>query len=256
MAVETLVARVNPSSPLGAEGFVDTLQAALEEANDKIFAQSRDNKNERGMGTTCTAAAVVGDQLIIGQIGDSRCYLKRGDRLALVTKDQSLAWQLVEAGAMTAEEAKHFEHANIILQALGVQERIEVALTRVPLRRGDTLLICSDGLHGPVSDEDILETLMTNPAPADACQRLIAKSLEHEGPDNVTVVVSTLDGEGLPEPEPGNAIQVFTNEPPSAADIPDAPKDPDAPIPERPQAVVNQPPSRSHCLAASATASS
>ena len=83
------------------------------------------------MGTTCTVAALVDETLVVAQIGDSRCYVLRDGKLAQVTKDQSLAWQLIEAGAMTAEEAKAFEHANIILQALGVQERVEVVLSQV-----------------------------------------------------------------------------------------------------------------------------
>jgi serine/threonine protein phosphatase PrpC len=103
------------------------------------------------MGTTCTVASLVDDTLVIGQIGDSRCYILRDGKLAQVTKDQSLAWQLIEAGAMTADEAKAFEHANIILQALGVQERVEVVLSQVSLRQGDVALLCSDGLHGPVA---------------------------------------------------------------------------------------------------------
>ena len=111
------------------------------------------------MGTTCTAVGLVDDTLIVGQIGDSRCYVLRDGRLAQVTKDQSLAWQLIEAGAMTADEAKAFEHANIILQALGVQERVEVVLSQVELRQGDVVLVSSDGLHGPVTDEEILEVL-------------------------------------------------------------------------------------------------
>ena len=80
-----------------------------------------------------------------------------------MTKDQSLAWQLIEAGAMTAEEAKAFEHANIILQALGVQERVEVVLSQVDLRKGDVALLCSDGLHGPVSDEEMLRCSSREP---------------------------------------------------------------------------------------------
>ncbi len=77
---------------------------------------------------------------MVAQIGDSRCYVLRDGKLAQVTKDQSLAWQLIEAGAMTAEEAKAFEHANIILQALGVQERVEVVLSQVS---------AAQGRHGP-----------------------------------------------------------------------------------------------------------
>src|SRR6185295_758705 len=117
------------------DAFARHLRHAIEIANDRIFQQSRDNQNERGMGTTCTAAALVDDTLVVAQIGDSRCYVLRRQQLGQVTKDQSLAWQLIEAGAITPEEAKAFEHANIILQALGVQDRVEVVLSQVELRK-------------------------------------------------------------------------------------------------------------------------
>jgi serine/threonine protein phosphatase PrpC len=172
----------------------------VEIANQRIFAQSRDNQSERGMGTTCTVAALVDETLVVGQIGDSRCYVFREGRLAQVTKDQSLAWQLIEAGAMTPEEAKAFEHANIILQALGVQEHVEVVLSQVSLRRGDVILLCSDGLHGPVSDEEMLEILRAEPDLKKATENLLQKALERDGPDNVTVVLARFDGEGLKVP--------------------------------------------------------
>ena len=112
----------------------------------------------------------------MGQIGDSRCYVLRDGKLAQVTKDQSLAWQLIEAGAMTPEEAKAFEHANIILQALGVQERVEVVLSQVDLRKGDVVLLCSDGLHGPVSDEELPHVLVAETDLPKAAQGLIQKA--------------------------------------------------------------------------------
>ena len=124
----------------------------------------------------------------------------RDSHLSQATKDQSLAWQLIEAGAMTQEEAKGFEHANIILQALGVQERVEVVLSQVSLRRGDLILVCSDGLHGPVSDDEIEQILLDEPDVKKACDRLVACANAHEGPDNITVVLARFDGEGLSEP--------------------------------------------------------
>src|SRR4029453_15556067 len=116
MAVDSISSALAASEALERDPFALRLRRAIEDANDRIYAQSRDNQSERGMGTTCTAVALVDGTLVVGQIGDSRCYVMRGDRLAQVTKDQSLAWQLIEAGAMTVEEAKAFEHANIILQ--------------------------------------------------------------------------------------------------------------------------------------------
>src|SRR5215471_18993460 len=153
-----------------------------------------------GMGTTCTVAGLVDGTLVVGQIGDSRCYVLRDGKLAQVTKDQSLAWQLIEAGAMTPEEAKAFEHANIILQALGVQERVEVVLSQVELRKGDVVLLCSDGLHGPVSDEEILAVLIAEADLKKAAGALVQKALDRDGPDNITVGLARFDGESLKAP--------------------------------------------------------
>jgi len=213
MAVESISLAVGTGEPPSRERFARRLRRAIEEANDGIFAQARDNQNERGMGTTCTAVGLVDSTLLIGQIGDSRCYLLRGGRLTQTTKDQSLAWQLIEAGAMTLEESKGFEHANIILQALGVQEKVEVVLSQVPLRRGDVVLVCSDGLHGPVSDDEIKRILQDEPDMKNACDRLIACANEHEGPDNITVVLARFDGDGLPEPAADDAVTFVTYDP-------------------------------------------
>jgi hypothetical protein len=136
-----------------------------------------------------------------------------------------LAWQLIEAGAMTLEEAKGFEHANIILQALGVQEKVEVVLSQVPLRRGDVILVCSDGLHGPVSDDEIKSILLEEPDLRKACDRLVACANEHEGPDNITVVLARFDGPGLPEPDAENEVTFLAYDPG---------QDPEDPEPEKP----------------------
>jgi serine/threonine protein phosphatase PrpC len=224
MAVDSISSFMNSDKELSREGFARRLRRAIEDANEKIHIQSRDNQSERGMGTTCTAAGLVDRTLILGQIGDSRCYVFRRGYLAQVTKDQSLAAQLIEAGALTPEEAKGFEHANIILQALGVQERVEVILSHVELRRGDTILLSSDGLHGPVSDEEIRQILVEEKNLKTACERLVARANEHEGPDNITVILARFEGEGLAEP---------TGEEPPKFSFYDPGADPNDPDPER-----------------------
>jgi serine/threonine protein phosphatase PrpC len=200
MAVDAVFDSLRAGEPQPRDGFARALRRAVETANDRIFQQSRDNQSERGMGTTCTAAALIDDTLVVAQIGDSRCYVFRQGNLGQVTKDQSLAWQLIEAGAMTAEDAKAFEHANIILQALGVQDRVDVVLSRVQLRRGDLVILCSDGLHGPVSDQEIKEILTAETDLQKAGEGLLQKALERDGPDNITVVLARFDGEGLVSP--------------------------------------------------------
>jgi serine/threonine protein phosphatase PrpC len=213
MAVDSIYEALKESEPEARDAFARLVRRSVERANERIFIQSRDNQSERGMGTTCTVAALVDSTLVVGQIGDSRCYILRDGKLAQVTKDQSLAWQLIEAGAMTPEEAKAFEHANIILQALGVQERVEVVLSQVDLRRGDVALLCSDGLHGPVSDEELLAVLVMESDLQKAAETLIQKALDRDGPDNITVVLARFDGEGLKPPAPEETVGFVAYDP-------------------------------------------
>jgi protein phosphatase len=225
MAVDSIFDVLAAAQPQARDGFARAVRRAIEIANERIYIQSRDNQSERGMGTTCTAAALVDSTLIVGQVGDSRCYVLRNGRLSQVTKDQSLAWQLIEAGAMTAEEAKAFEHANIILQALGVQDRVEVVLSQVELRKGDVIILCSDGLHGPVTDEEILEVLQIETDIKRAADALIQKALDRDGPDNVTVVLARFDGEALQAPVESDALG-FQPYDPGPGPVPEVPMDP------------------------------
>jgi serine/threonine protein phosphatase PrpC len=213
MAADAIYEALTHADAQPRDGFARLLRRAVQRANERIFIQSRDNQSERGMGTTCTAAGLVDDTLVIAQIGDSRCYVLRDGKLAQVTKDQSLAWQLIEAGAMTPEEAKAFEHANIILQALGVQEHVEVVLSQVQLRKGDVALLCSDGLHGPVTDEEILSVLVTEPDLQKAGEALIQKALDRDGPDNITVALARFEGGALKLPAPEDTISFLGYDP-------------------------------------------
>jgi protein phosphatase len=145
------------------------LVTTIEDAGLRIFNEARADRTRRGMGTTATVAALIDDRLFIGQVGDSRAYLLRGETFVQVTRDQSLVNQLIEAGQLTEEEAETFEHNNIILQALGTSESVQVDLTYVDLRRGDRLLLCSDGLSGMIRGDDIRETMIGVGDPFEAC---------------------------------------------------------------------------------------
>jgi protein phosphatase len=149
------------------------------------------------MGTTTTAAGVLNDHLYLTQVGDSRAYLIRGGEAHQLTKDQSLMQRLVEAGELTEEEAAHSERRNIILQALGPDPKVKVDLTHQEVRRGDVLVLCSDGLSGQVKKEEIAGIITSSPDLSAACDRLIALANERGGPDNITVVVARFDGDGL-----------------------------------------------------------
>jgi len=233
MATDSISSDMEAGAPTTRERFARRLRRAIEAANEKINIQSRANQNERGMGTTCTAVGLIDRSLIIGQIGDSRCYVVRSGQMVQLTKDQSLAWQLIEAGAMTAEEAKSFEHANIILQALGVQDKVDVVLSHLALCRGDIVLVSTDGLHGPVTDEEMKAILESEPDPKKACDALVVKALEREGPDNISVVVARFEGDGLPEPEPNPTIAFEPFDPGIDPDDPEPPKRVTRPVTEK-----------------------
>src|SRR5437773_1381545 len=146
-------------APPTGDDLARRLVSTVEEAGLRIFNEARADRTRRGMGTTSTVAALKDSRLFIAQVGDSRAYLLRGTNLVQVTRDQSLVNQLIEAGQLTEEEAETFEHNNIILQALGTAETVQVDLTYADLRRGDTVLLCSDGLSGMIRADEIREVL-------------------------------------------------------------------------------------------------
>ncbi|MBK6315626.1 MAG: Stp1/IreP family PP2C-type Ser/Thr phosphatase [Blastocatellia bacterium] len=180
--------------------FHEQLRLAVEQANSQINNESMSNADYAGMGATFTAAGVDNGVLTIAQIGDSRCYLIRNGRIALVTHDQSLVWQLVEAGHITEEEAETHQYKNVILQALGAQPRINVVVDRIPLNHGDTVLLCSDGLSGRVRAEEMLDIVTKGSTLREACEALIQLANDRGGEDNITVVLAQFDGEDLPPP--------------------------------------------------------
>lgn len=203
MAVDCLyelMAREEP--PESRDELARRMVRAVEETGMRIYAEARADRSRRGMGTTATVAALIDDRLFLAQVGDSRAYVLRGDRFVQVTRDQSLVNQLIEAGQLTEEEAETFEHNNIILQALGTAESVQVDLTYVDLRSGDVLLLCSDGLSGMVRDGELEEVLSRVREPMDACRELTERANSAGGHDNITVLVIQFSGAGLPAPSP------------------------------------------------------
>jgi protein phosphatase len=194
---EKMTEGLDETQPVLRDDLARRLVRGIEAAGLRIFQEAKQDRTRRGMGTTVTAAALVDHFLFFAQVGDSRAYVLRGPQLVQLTRDQSLVNQLIEAGQLTEEEAENFEHNNIILQALGTADTVQVDLTFCELRRGDTLLLCSDGLSGMVRFEDIREVLLSTPEPIDACKLLTERANQAGGHDNITVVVVHFDGEGL-----------------------------------------------------------
>jgi protein phosphatase len=186
---------------LDQQALTTALTETIQEANQLIFLEGQKNSGFNGMGTTLTAATVFGSTILFAQLGDSRAYLARKGVISQMTKDQSLVAQMVASGSLTPEEAKTHPQRNVILQALGIQSQVDVAITRAELRRGDQIVLCSDGLSGKVDAEEIKEFLEKF-EPKAACQGLVRMARERGGEDNITVIVARFNGDGLSEPSP------------------------------------------------------
>lgn len=176
------------------------LRRAVRVANLLIWEHANKESRLRGMGTTLSAVGIVGHAVILAQVGDSRVYLSRGEHLVQITRDQSVAAALMRASGLSAHEAREMPHAHAVLQAVGIHKDVEVALSIARLRRGDRLLICSDGLHNPLGDE-ILRALMNDHRDVRvAADTLIDAACQAGGPDNVTTVLVSIGGDGLAYP--------------------------------------------------------
>ena len=215
MAVEAIMAEMRAnwvgSPATDAESFVLALKTATKNANTQIHTYASQHAEYRGMGTTATIAGLLGDTLYLAQVGDSRAYVVRRGVARQITKDQSLMQKLVEAGELTEEEAEHSERRNIILQALGPEQNIRVDLTHQPVRRGDVLVLCSDGLSSQVGKDAIAEVVTEHDDLEVASQSLIDLANARGGPDNITVILARFDGSGLFPPADTDEVghQVF-----------------------------------------------
>jgi serine/threonine protein phosphatase PrpC len=188
------------------DAFAHALKKACEAANARIYEYAMKNPDHRGLGTTATIAGLLGDTLYLAQVGDSRAYIVRAGVAQQITKDQSLMQRLIEAGELTPEEAEQSERRNIILQALGPEPNVKIDLTHQPVRRGDLLVLCTDGLSGQVRKEEIGRVVAQERDLTAAGQTLIDRANENGGPDNITVVIAHLEGEGLSPASQGDVV--------------------------------------------------
>ena len=194
MAVDSIL-RVFRAAP--ANDAPTALANAVHTANSDIWELSRSRSDLSGMGTTCTALALRGDEVLVAHVGDSRAYLVRGHVARQLTTDHSLVAQLVARNQLTAEEARHDPRRNVVTRSVGVGPDVEVDVVALgePLRTGDTLVVCSDGLHGQVSDDEIASVAMGDSL-EDACRELIELANERGGPDNITVAMARFERTG------------------------------------------------------------
>jgi serine/threonine protein phosphatase PrpC len=169
----------------------ELLTSALEEANQRIIEYQAAHPESRGMGSTAVSALLLPPDAAVAWVGDSRVYLMEGDSLRQVTRDHSLVQRLVEIGQITAEEARHHEHKNVITRSLGARQSGPAGAESVvlKLKRGDRMVLCSDGLTAHVDDGALGEILGRNRDPYAAARELVAAANAGGGSDNITVVV-------------------------------------------------------------------
>jgi len=174
------------------ESIEAALKRGIDIANRAIFQKANSSPEHHGMGTTTTLALVLDGEAYIAQVGDSRAYLVRKGSAKQITKDQSFVQRLIDAGRMTQKEAAQSEHRNIILQALGPEEKVVTDLYRLKLEDDDFLVLCSDGLSNQVSAEEIARITRGAGRPEEICDALIEEAMHTGAPDNVTVVAARL----------------------------------------------------------------
>ncbi|HEV2170262.1 MAG TPA: Stp1/IreP family PP2C-type Ser/Thr phosphatase, partial [Candidatus Binatus sp.] len=179
------------TAPGEVKNGAELLTGALEEANSRIIEYVASHPESRGMGSTGVCALITASDAAIAWVGDSRGYVMEGAALRQVTKDHSLVQRLVEIGQITAEEAHTHEHKNVITRSLGARQSGPAGAEAIALKlkRGDKVLLCSDGLTAHVMDPQIREILGRNPDPFDAARELIVAANAGGGTDNISVIV-------------------------------------------------------------------
>lgn len=179
-----------------AESIQRLIEQAVQRANTDVFEAARNNARE-GMGATLTAVLVHKREAYIAEVGDSRAYVLRRGRLRQMTKDQSFVQVLLDSGAITSDQAKNFVQKNWIVQAMGLEPNVHVAIGRLHLRDGDRLLLCSDGLYGLVEEGELSNILQKEDLTV-ACNEMIDRANELGGTDNITAIVAKIEGPDLP----------------------------------------------------------
>ncbi|HMD86291.1 MAG TPA: protein phosphatase 2C domain-containing protein [Terriglobia bacterium] len=194
--------------------FVILLREAIEYANQIIYQKASANPVYRGMGTTTTAAALFGQHLFVGQVGDSRCYLIRNKQISQLTRDQTFLNYLKEIGAELPADPEKDSRKSILTQAVGSSETLDVKVTYIRVCQGDRILMCSDGLYNMVPEADLREYASRGEGLSDICKALIEKANANGGTDNITVILAEFSGQGLPPMGTGAAVECkeFTEE--------------------------------------------
>jgi len=204
LAVETIRARMRAARdadpglfanavPAESSRLPEVLRQAVEEACRSIYRAAQDDPSLAGMGTTVTAAVVGANAGFVAHVGDSRCYLARGENIFQISEDHSLVNEQLKAGAITEDEARSSRFRNIITRSVGFEEEVLVDVMGLEIKAGDTLVLCCDGLSNLVDDGEICRIATAEPL-SEAPEKLVALANERGGDDNITVIVIKVGG--------------------------------------------------------------
>jgi serine/threonine protein phosphatase PrpC len=198
MAIDQFVQERETGEP--AEQQLEEIALA---ANRKIWELAQSDTRHAGMGTTLTAAMLDGQYVAVGHVGDSRLYLYRDGKLERMTRDHSLVEEFVRQGKLTPEQAEKHPQRSVITRALGPEGTVEVDTFRIPARAGDVYLLCSDGLSGMVSDDDLAAILGESRPLDQTAASLVEAANDNGGRDNITAVLFRLEDDGSGDPRTG-----------------------------------------------------
>ncbi|AUJ32376.1 MAG: Stp1/IreP family PP2C-type Ser/Thr phosphatase [Liquorilactobacillus nagelii] len=171
------------------------LEEQVKQENQLILQRANQFSDLTGMGTTLVCALFFGKRAVLANIGDSRGYLLRDDKLFQLTEDHSLVNELVKRGQISSEEARHHPQKNIITRTLGVSDEAVLDQQLIELLPGDLLLLCTDGLTNMLEDQQLLETLLNSTTLSVKCENLIKQANEAGGKDNITVLAAAVQDE-------------------------------------------------------------
>lgn len=192
VALETVIngiasQRLDSQEPLG-----EIVRNVIQEANKQVYDRAIED-GLQGMGTTLTMALIVGSHAVLGHVGDSRAYHVRDGRLVQVTEDHSVVAELVKSGGISQSEAEAHPYRNYLTRALGTAKEVQADVYRVDLAPGEGLLLCTDGLTGVLTDDEISHMMQQFHDPSECVAHLIEMANERGGPDNITAILAIME---------------------------------------------------------------
>ncbi|MDD4571442.1 MAG: Stp1/IreP family PP2C-type Ser/Thr phosphatase [Clostridia bacterium] len=193
MAVKGIVESLKNA---GRENPEDSLREAVYYANDLIYTQSDNEENQKGMGTTITIAWLKRKKLFIANVGDSRAYMVRGNAISQITKDHSVVEQLVREGGITSAQAKEHPNKHILTRALGCEPRVEVDVYALDVKKGDRLLLCTDGMSNAITTSQILTVLSSVQEPRQMVEQLVELAVFGGSADDISAIVVDFSDNG------------------------------------------------------------